>query len=300
MNRRKFLLGSAAALTGSGLLVGTQGSSRVESQRTVRVQVEDDEEAYLGIQYRDVDISCDGRIEITLMNQAKEDFTDIHFDYNLHGDKISLGTPTKPGSLDLGSSAEIEIPASCCSNSTRPEGTLTFNITARGANSEIETEENGREIELDCVGTGCLNSSDTDPCPDSDSILTGIRFIAFCGSDTNLNPTLDTISSNVDGEPVKVYWRTSKPVDEVVLQGGREWYRYEVGGDMDGTVKMASPPADEFAYAGNSQGGDNQVKFSGDSARRCPQSPCDGVKGYKIDYEEGSGFGSGSSTQKTC
>ena len=301
MNRRKFLLGSAAALTGSGLLVGTQGSSQVESQRTVRVQVEDDKEAYLGIQYKEnVGINCDGPIKITLMNQAKEDFTDIDFNYDLNGDKISLGTPTKPGSLDLGSSAEIEIPASCCSNSTRPEGTLAFNITARGANSKIETEENGREIKLDCEGTGCLNSSETDPCPDSDSILTGINFIAFYGSDTNLNPTLDNISYNRDGEPVKVDWSTSKSVDEVVLQGGQEWYRYEVGGVTNGTVKMASPPADEFAYAGNSQGGDNQVKFSGDSARRCPRSPCDGVKGYKIDYEEGSGFGSVSSTQKTC
>ena len=110
-----------------------------------------------------------------------------------------------------------------------------------------------------------------------------------------MDPRLYNISHNGDGEPVKVDWSTSKSVDEVVLQGGQEWYRYEVGGVTNGTVKMASPPANEFAYAGN-----NQVKFSGDSARRCPRSPCDGVKGYKIDYEEGSGFGSVSSTQKTC
>ena len=49
MERRKFLIGTAGAAIGGSALVGSGAFSRVESQRTVNIEVAKDEDAYLGL-----------------------------------------------------------------------------------------------------------------------------------------------------------------------------------------------------------------------------------------------------------
>lgn len=298
MNRRKFLLGSATTLTGSGLLVGTQGTSSVESKREVTFQVAGDEDAYLGIEYPEgVDIDCNGVVRITLKNQAKEDFTFVDFEYSLvDGDKISIDNVNEPNNIDLGSAEDVEIDVSCNSNSTVPDGIFEFGVTVEGDTSEIDTNGSSREIELDCTDTGCLNSPEGSPDP---SNLTAISFIAFCGGETDLSPgdiSVDTIESNSDGEPVRVDWSTSKSVDEVILKGGQEWYLYKVHGATSGFAQMSMGPADEFASG-------NTVEFPSDNGSgnvsRCPSSPCYDEQGVKVEYSGGS-FDNTESTNKQC
>ena len=148
MNRRKFLLGSAAALTGSGLLVGTQGSSQVESQREVAVDAVGDENAYLGITYPEsVEFGCKTTVEIGLRNQTKVPLDDV--DAHVRGDGITVDDVDEPDSIELGDKEVVEVTLSC--NGGTGSESLAFDVSVAGEDTSIETERS-RVIKLDC---GC-------------------------------------------------------------------------------------------------------------------------------------------------
>jgi hypothetical protein len=152
MNRRKFLLGSAAALTGSGLLVGTQGSSRVESQREVAVDVVGDEDAYLGITYPEsVEFGCETTVEIGLRNQTKVRLDQIDVDAHVRGDGVTVDDVDEPDSIELGDKEVVEVTLSC-DGGTGSEPTLAFDVSVAGEDTSIETERS-RVIELECECT---------------------------------------------------------------------------------------------------------------------------------------------------
>jgi hypothetical protein len=152
MNRRKFLLGSAAALTGSGLLVGTQGSSRVESQREVAVDVVGDEDAYLGITYPEsVEFGCEKTVEIGLRNQTKVRLDQIDVDAHVRGDGVTVDDVDEPDSIELGDKEVVEVTLSC-DGGTGSEPTLAFDVSVAGEDTSIETERS-RVIELECECT---------------------------------------------------------------------------------------------------------------------------------------------------
>ena len=153
MNRRKFLLGSAAALTGSGLLVGTQGSSQVESQREVAVDAVGDEDAYLGITYpkESVKFDCETTVEIGLRNQTKVRLDQVNVNAHVRGDGVTVDDVDVPDSIELGDEEMVVVTLSC-DGGTGSEPTLAFDVSVAGEDTSIETKRS-REIELDCECT---------------------------------------------------------------------------------------------------------------------------------------------------
>ncbi|PSP91277.1 hypothetical protein BRC87_03600 [Halobacteriales archaeon QS_4_66_20] len=152
MNRRTFLLGSAATLTGSGLLVGARGYSRVESQREVAVDVVGDEDAYLGIVYPEsVEFGCETTVEIGLRNQTKIPLDRVDVDARVRGDGVTVDGVDVPDSIELGEEEVVDVTLSC-DGAAGSEPTLAFDVSVAGEDTSIETERS-RVIELDCECT---------------------------------------------------------------------------------------------------------------------------------------------------
>ena len=179
MNRRKFLLGSAAALTGSGLLVGTQGSSQVESHRTVRVQVENDSNAYLLLEYLKGSVTieeadCSAWAPLLLVgNQTKErldeitvelvdsldgvSIADVEFCYQGSGSCFSDedeeeygydgGTFTLPP-LSQGEQVLVRVDIAC--EDTTGGETIRFDIEAAGEDTGILAHRAEQGIAVTC------------------------------------------------------------------------------------------------------------------------------------------------------
>jgi len=188
MNRRKFLLGSAATLTGSGLLVGSQGYSRVESQRTVQLQVEDDEDAYLGLGFPKESVTLDNECEtsvtvLEIRNQTKEsldeillrfggDFhditvSDIKFTYpDREHNEIEIGeieaddSVVLPEGLGTGKKVSVGVTIECPDDEQVNETqTIGFGIEARGDDTEIVAQRDQPEFQVS-VTCDCLTVSD--------------------------------------------------------------------------------------------------------------------------------------------
>jgi hypothetical protein len=209
MNRRKFLAGSAATLTGSGLLVGTQSISRVESRRTVRIQVEDDEDAYLGL-YPEISFGgtweieeCNGELQLGLSNQTKEDPIDVTVALELEGDSIELEEDELEATVPRGETRTVTIEASCDPGADEEEAELELDISGEGEETDDTLIQAHRELTVECS------------CPETET-----RFVAFCGdideSDIDLDVTAsqnrETVDWELDPDPVNL--------DQIVLYGG--------------------------------------------------------------------------------
>lgn len=177
MNRRKFLLGSAATLTGSGLLVGAQGYSRVESQRMVRIQVEGDEDAYLRLLFPngfEITRECGGKAQLLVIgNQTKERLDDI--EVNFQGDidevvssevefcgpgegcysdgceerEIADNSVTVP-SLGTGDMVALCVTIDC-PKGTAEEESIGLSIDAKGSDTRIVAHREQPEVDITCT-----------------------------------------------------------------------------------------------------------------------------------------------------
>jgi len=181
MNRRTFLLGSAATLAGSGLLVGTQGYSRVESQRTVRLQVQDDDDAYLLLQYPTESIvvdthECAQAAELLILgNQTKEPLDELVVTLGGDLDEVSISNAEFcfggsescvagdidgnrirfPGEAALGVGEQVRLRLTIeCNTRWTDAPTIQFGIAARGKNTEIIAQRDQQEFQVD-VGCEC-------------------------------------------------------------------------------------------------------------------------------------------------
>lgn len=203
MNRRKFLVGSTAALTSTGLFVGTQGFSRVGSQREVRIQVEGDEDAYLGLHFPDETFSfeCFDTLEIPITNQTKEKLVEIEIEPEIVGNGVSLDDYEVSEEIATGEQGYISAELSCESGETT-QAYFGFDIEVEGESGEtLINAQRGSEVELECF------------------CETGLSFVAFCGDVDNGD--LDNVSVHVaDGDADRITWDTDKILDKVVLYGG--------------------------------------------------------------------------------
>jgi len=154
MNRRKFLLGSTAVLTGTGLLAGTQGHSQVESQRAVRLQVEDDENAYLRLVFPDatvVEIECERKIRIPIQNRTKEKLTGITVQPEIVGDGIEVTNVDSPDSLATGEEGTIVVTLECGEGTDSATAEFGFEIEVEGESGDTLIQAHrGEEISLEC------------------------------------------------------------------------------------------------------------------------------------------------------
>ncbi|MFW5905313.1 MAG: VWA domain-containing protein [archaeon] len=94
MNRRKFLIGVGGASVAGSALIGTGAFSRVESQRSVTIEVAQDPDAYLGLDKCDTpngsytDFDGDGHLEIR-MNPDNENHPDNDLGAGVNSDSRS-------------------------------------------------------------------------------------------------------------------------------------------------------------------------------------------------------------------
>jgi len=252
IKRRRFLLGSGVALSGTAV-VGSGAFSRVESQREARVDVVGDEDAYLGLVYDEtVAFDCEGMVELAVENQTKEVLgEEVTVDFDT-GDGITItGIEVRgedaeqfeadegntrvelqdDGAFGIGRRVTIELTVECDSGF---DGTsdLTFGIEATGDGTNILVDDDHpRSVEVDC---------DCAPTFDASSI----SFVAFCAAtDGQSAPqvSVEAVEFTGDDEPVTVdYERTGGgELGEILLWTG--------GGDAGLLVFDGSLPDDKLA-----------------------------------------------------
>ncbi|TYT62501.1 hypothetical protein [Natrialba swarupiae] len=120
--------------------------------------------------------------------------------------------------------------------------------------------------------------------------LTGISFVAFCG-EVGIE-SIEVLTANDEGEPVEIEWSTDDPVDEVILKGEQEWYRFDTAGATSGTAIMAEEDGGVLISP------DWPNRVEGDDSNRCPPSPCKGETGTKLEYDDG--FSNPEATKESC
>jgi len=233
VNRRTFLLGSAATLTGSGLLVGAQGTSRVESQRAVRIQVADDDDAYLLLQFPDAGIEkkCGGKAQLLVLgNQAKEPLDDVEVTFD--------------GDIDEVVRPQVEFcdPSGNCYSNGCEEGRITDNSVT------FPTLDTGERVSL-CV---------TVDCPDGTAEEESVGFDIQAGGDDT------TIIA--DREQPKVDIRCNCPTDETA-------YAYGGNKDQSSEVAACQEADNPFGYlfeeCGDSGNGNNGNGNKNSDANYC-------------------------------
>lgn len=128
MNRRRLLaLGAAVALLAS--VAGTGGFGSVNADRSVRVAVVDDDEAYLGIEGDD---ASDGTWNVSLTNRLASGAT-LHVE-------VAIGDQRATATLDAGESESVTLTGVDCG--------ATATVTAEGMDHSV-TIEASREVPCD-------------------------------------------------------------------------------------------------------------------------------------------------------
>lgn len=297
MNRRSFLVGAGTATVATGAVLASGSFSQVESQRRVTIETVGDEDAYLKLVYGEQTVDCTGEIElVTLTNQVKELLDSIEVEITSETDDVEFGDLSVPETLAVGESGTVTLPVECEPNLEQPL-TVTFDVEVAGAGNTIKAEQ--RSIELTCI------------CDNPGSEVTGIDFVAFCSDSEPVTVTdisiTDAEPAGENQKPTGISWTTDSPVNEVVLYGGREWYRFAVNGETTGTATMSEDDADEFGLSlrgydspGFPRSEDDEtgsdadtssdnpfgVTFDDGSERR-PNSPCGCGVSTKVDVEDG-------------
>ena len=220
--KRRHVLASMGALTASGsALVGAGAFTRVESQREVRIEVEGDEDAYLGLKYGSLDnVECGDTVTFgTITNQLKQPVKIDHVGFSDVYD-IELSEPMfvrcpdgekfdeDDEFLDVGECVEIRVTIEDC-----PVEEETVDVPFR-------VEVDGEDVLLVAQESAERSVAITCECPrDPD-----LSFVAFCGDveDTDIE-NLEILYE--DGEDIGVSWEFTAGFDDsklksIVLYGG--------------------------------------------------------------------------------
>lgn len=238
MKRRKFLVGSAAILSGTGLISSSQGFSRVESERETKITVEDDESAYLNLRYDSShDFDCEKDIAlIEIGNQTTEPLHSVEIEFSEipetilvtdgetaldSGDTLSVvdASDAHDVALGIGDSEWVELTAECEGESA--SGDIEFDVVAEGDDTSIETNR-PEVVSIEC---DCPEEDDGE----SEGNCTG-------GSNGNINTPLDLpgVPDDADPDNVKVIANDNGGKELDIIQNGNgnsEQYRidYECG-----------------------------------------------------------------------
>jgi len=278
VRRRKFLLGSAATLTGTGLLAGVRGFSQTESQREVRIEVEDDEDAYLGIipevAFGETwTVNCEGGLDLELWNQAKEDPLDVTVGPELEGGDVELEDGELETTVALGEAGTVTVPASCNPGTDGATAQLGLEISAEGEETEDTLIQAHRELTVECS------------CPEI-----GLSFVAFCGDVGEGDIHSLEVFLDDEDKVERVTWETAggfgnASLDQVVFYGGfGDWdfpgnqtFLNFDGGFEDGELLIGEQDNTVGRYPPD-----------GTSTGQSPDCPCgEGGSGVKFEREDG-------------
>ena len=243
----------SVSIGGSALVAsGTGAFSRVESQREVRIQPADDEDAYLGLRVTDATVDCEGTVTlVTLTNQLKqntilsferllgaEEFDDLSADVD-----ISLAPGQEGTTFSVGEDVDLRIDVRC-DPGTDENVVIQFGVEVVGTDSETDSEiveisaqpvaedvpGKNRTIEVHCF------------CPQDTS---GLSFIAFCGDLTPDDVSFGYLFDD-ENELEGISWELDEglggKLNKVVLFGGglgqtegsQEFLNYDVGEEESG------------------------------------------------------------------
>ena len=268
MNRRAFLAGAATATVGTGAVLASGSFSQAESQRQVTIETVGDEDAYLKLVYDDQTVNCEGEIElVTLTNQTKEELTDIEVTITSGTGDREFEDKTVPEKLAVGKSGTVTVDVACYPGDKETQ-TVSFDVEVTGTETNIKAQD--RSIELIC------------DCPADNPV----SFVAFCSdSDPVSVSSIETHPGN-DEEPTTIEWETEDPVQEVVLYGGRRWYRFDADGATTGTAKWSEDAANEYVF-NEPPGNPFPIEFA-DGRERRPNIPCGCGASKKVEEVDGS------------
>lgn len=292
MNRRMFVAGMGTTALGGSALLASGASSRVESQREVKIRVADDEDAYLSLLYprdytRDRSISCDRTIElVTITNQLKETIDEVTIEnLTVEPDDLVVNEDTLivPDRIGVGEYGKVEISVECEPGTDTDRTVITFDIVAKGVNHTVVAK--GGEGAERTIAVSCS-------CSPTTTLLNGkgISFIAFCSRDGGSVTVsgVEVTHENSEGEPTGVSWTTAEPVTEIVLWGGREWRRYDYPeGATTGIVTMSRDDADNSIS--NDPPGPPSADFQDGVGVRRPNEPCGCGASTKIEWNKNKG-----------
>ena len=176
MKRRTLLVGSAALLSGTGLVTGSQGFSRTSAQRETTIQVEDDEGGYLRLQYNAEPDPFDcGDTEFTFIeeigNQTTATLTSVRVEIKSVPETITVwhdGSTIDTGdiitvleapssdhgdALGVGESVSVDLTVTCDDGVTTSE-VVEFDVEIEGDDTSIETERpEAVEVQCECETT---------------------------------------------------------------------------------------------------------------------------------------------------
>lgn len=147
MKRRKFLLGSSAALASAGFLTGTGAFSSAEVKRDVKIVVVSDSEGYLGLSEDGAEMTeylfgDEGYREAPETFQiTNQTTTTVEVDLSLKENNLVFNEPQDsdfPKILDPGEPIDVEV---SLPDGTGREDTLVFDVTGEdGKAVEIHAE----------------------------------------------------------------------------------------------------------------------------------------------------------------
>lgn len=169
MRRRTFLASSAAALGGTGLLVGTQGFSTTEAERGISIDVVGDGDAFLRLEYPPQSIACAGEIHlvkirnltgsaltsVTVSVKSIPDTLNLYRSDNaiMEGDEIVVVDEAVGESLDIGEEQSVQVTATADEGFTGA-GEVAFHVSASGPGISIDTTAPRTvTVSCDCSGT---------------------------------------------------------------------------------------------------------------------------------------------------
>ena len=277
MRRRTVLAGLGTAAAGGSALLASGSFSRVESNRAVTIERVGDEDAYIRLVYTDRSVDCTDTVELVeITNQLKDDLVELEVELQNVEDSI-LGDLSVPGPLAVGESGSVTLTVEC-DPGEETTTTVLFDVYAQSTSSYVEAES--REIDISC---SC--SSENPETFDG----TAISFAAFCSGDTPATVTDITVTHvkpDEADEPTGISWTSDDPISEVVLYGGREWYRFEAAGATSGTALMDETAADEAVIV-DPPGNPFPISFADDWGDRRPNIPCGCAASTKVDVVDG-------------
>lgn len=151
MKRRTVLLGIGTAAAGGSLVLGSGSFSDVASQRTVKLAVVGDENAYLTLQYSDIAFECAETVTLfTVTNHTLDSIDNITVDVTITGTEITLDNVTmSEQTLGVGDSATVTADAEANSGTQSTE-TVTFDVETTGVDSSIEAVDRSVDITANC------------------------------------------------------------------------------------------------------------------------------------------------------
>jgi hypothetical protein len=134
----------------AGLVVGSSGFTNASADRSVSVQVVDDDHAFVGYDHQAHDQTVESGDEVTLVTVENRFDHDVHVTDVVIEDGDGLVTITKtPGDIGSGDSGNIRGTVECDSDQST-DIALTVTVTGEAVTAQLFGDTETREFTITC------------------------------------------------------------------------------------------------------------------------------------------------------